>query len=138
MLSYSSRGEASYRRLPGVCGQFVHTSVLSSALLQSGNTRGLHGAAVSCREGKAPVLAPITLLGDGLHGSLGVFLKDQALWEGVGCSLLSFSLWFASTHPWCGGSWVRTSRLTQLQLPPSTQQVTTTAGRAAGLEGAGL
>lgn len=90
MLSCSSRGEASYRWIPGVCGQLAHVPVLSLAPLQGANTQGLHGAAVSRREGKALVLAPILLLGDGLGASLSVFLKDQVLREGVGCSLLSF------------------------------------------------
>lgn len=86
MLSCSSHGEASYHWLPGVCGQLTHVPVLRSALLQSANTQGLHGAAMSRREGKALVLAPIILLGDGLDVFLVIFLNDQVLQEGVGCS----------------------------------------------------
>lgn len=105
MLSCSSHGEASYCRLSGVCSQLVHVPVLSSAPLQVANTQELRGAAMSRREGKALVLAPIILLGDGF----------QVLWEDVGCSLLSFPLWFVkSPRPWCVGSWATTSSLTQL------------------------
>lgn len=50
---------------------------------------------------------------------------------------MSFPLWFVmSPHPWCVGSWVRTSSLTQLWLPPCSWQVLTTPRRAAGLEAA--
>lgn len=89
MLHCSSRGEASFCRLLGVCSQLAFMPVFSSALLQNANTWDFMGLLCPVRR-KNLVLAPIMLLDDGLNGSLGVLLKDQVLQEDGSCSLLSF------------------------------------------------
>lgn len=54
------------------------------------------------REGKSMVLAKIILLGDGLGGSLGVFLKDMSLMEVWVALCCPATPWFAiPPHPCC-------------------------------------